>query len=126
LGRWVDTPRVPFVWRLSGGREPRVMPALLRPVIRHPRTALLGSLLVLLALAAPALGMSLKTTQVEDFPRSLETMQRYDALVEAFPGTSNTATVVVQVPAEETGSLADELGEVAALVAERPELYSGV
>jgi putative drug exporter of the RND superfamily len=126
LGRWVDTPRVPFVWRLSGGREPRLMPALLRPVIRHPRTALLGSVLVLLALAAPTLGLSLKTTQMEDFPRSLETMQRYDTLVETFPGTSNTATVVVEVPAGETAALAGRVEEIAARVEARPDLYSGV
>lgn len=53
----------------------------------------------LVALALPALGMNLKATQVDDFPRSLSTMQSYDRLVDAFPSTANTDTVAVRVPA---------------------------
>ena len=44
LGRWVDRPRVPLLWRLNrrigqGGISRR----LLAPVIRHPVVALLAS-----------------------------------------------------------------------------------
>lgn len=124
LGRFVDTPRVPVVWRLTA-REPRLVPALVRPVVRRPRTALVGSVLLLLALAAPALGMSLKTTQLEDFPRTLETMRRYDALVAAFPATAGTATVAVHVPAAQTVALAEQVAEIGVLVDTRPELYGG-
>ena len=58
LGRWVDRPRVPLLWRLNrrigqGGISRRV----LGPVIRHPVVALLLPVVVVGLLALPALGM---------------------------------------------------------------------
>ena len=57
LGRWVDRPRVPLLWRLNrrigrGGISSR----LLAPVLRHPAVALVVSGVVVLLLAVPALG----------------------------------------------------------------------
>src|SRR3954447_1013366 len=63
LGRWVDRPRIPFVWRVtpprvSGGEvTSRVWSAILRPALRRPWLTLILSVGALLALAAPALGM---------------------------------------------------------------------
>ena len=58
LGRWVDRPRVPLLWRVNrrigrGGISRR----LLAPVLRHPKTSLLVSGWSSPALAVPALGM---------------------------------------------------------------------
>jgi len=53
LGRAVDRPRVPFLWRLTAIRsgEPRLWPKVLGPTLRHPVRALAISVLVLLGLA---------------------------------------------------------------------------
>src|SRR5436190_6019212 len=42
LGRWIDRPRIPFVWRLSarGKGEPRVWRALLKPSLAKPALTL--------------------------------------------------------------------------------------
>src|SRR5207248_10819251 len=55
LGRAVDRPRIPFLWRLTASRPtgPRVWPKLLGPSLRHPGRSLVISVLGLLAIAAP-------------------------------------------------------------------------
>ena len=59
LGRRIDRPRVPVLWRLSTqDREPRLFAALLRPALRHPGRTLAASTLALVLLALPALGLS--------------------------------------------------------------------
>lgn len=125
-GRWADKPRLPFVWRLTAGRNPRVMPALLRPVVRRPKLALVASVAVLLLLAAPALGMSLKNAQIADLPRSLETIQALDRLQTDFPNSSNVNTVTVHVPAGAETVLAGEAADFNALVGERTGLFGAV
>ena len=71
LGRWVDRPRVPLLWRLTARTtEPRFVAGAAAPALQHPRrhAAVLGQL-ALLAVAAPALGMKLKFPGTEDLPR---------------------------------------------------------
>ncbi|TDC77332.1 MMPL family transporter [Micromonospora sp. KC606] len=100
LGRRVDRPRVPVLWRLTNrDGAPRLWPALLRPALRAPRTTLVVSLAVMAALAAPAVGMSLKMPGVEDLPRSIPTMRAYDRLVAAYPDEGDAHLVVVRAPA---------------------------
>ncbi|MFC7547611.1 MMPL family transporter [Plantactinospora sp. GCM10030261] len=107
LGRWVDRPRVPVLWRLTAPRRgpdgtpapPRLWPALLRPALRRPAVTLTVSVGLLLALAAPALGMQLKFPGMEDLPRDTPVMQAYDRLTDAFPSTGTTHTVAVRAPA---------------------------
>jgi len=88
LGPWIDRPRVPLIWRLQARSDasPRLWPALLRPVLRHPLAALVLSATALGALAAPALGMRTALPSDEDLPRSIPVVQAYDRLVAAFPG----------------------------------------
>ncbi|GIJ00011.1 RND superfamily putative drug exporter [Sediminihabitans luteus] len=104
LGRWVDAPRVPLLGRLSG-REPRFVPALQRRVLARPVRWAVGSVLLLVALAAPLLGISLHNTTVADFPRTLSTMQSYDRLVAAYPEQASAVQLVVQVPAGQEDAL---------------------
>ncbi|MFI9642218.1 MMPL family transporter [Micromonospora sp. NPDC051925] len=104
LGRWVDRPRVPLLWRLTAPRagqpaRPRFWPAVLRPALRAPRATLIVSVALLLALAAPALGMKLKQVGIEDMPRTIPAMQTYDRLTAAFPNTGTSHTVAVRAPA---------------------------
>ena len=60
FGRWVDRPRVPLLWRLNrrigdGGISTRII----GPVVTRPVIALVAGLAVMLALAIPALTMTL-------------------------------------------------------------------
>src|SRR5207248_8397939 len=59
LGRWVDRPRIPFLWRLTATRRqadgtaarPRFWSAVLRPALKHPVATLVVSVGALVALA---------------------------------------------------------------------------
>jgi putative drug exporter of the RND superfamily len=96
LGRWVDRPRIPLLWRLqrrSGGS--RLWPAVLRPVLRRPGIALILGVTALAALAVPALGMTLSNPGMDDMPASIPEVQTYQRISDAYPseGTSHTVAV---------------------------------
>jgi RND superfamily putative drug exporter len=112
LGRHIDRPRVPVLWRISAvkpGRESRIWSAVLRPSLTHPGRTLVVSVLVLLAIAAPALGLRLHADSAASLPRSIAAVQTYDRLSAAFPGQQSTQTVVVKAPAAEAGAVATQL-----------------
>ncbi|WP_326564360.1 MMPL family transporter [Micromonospora peucetia] len=118
LGRWVDRPRVPLLWRLTSpqaGRRPRFWPAVLKPALRAPVATLVISVGLLLALAAPALGMKMKFPGMEDLPRGTPAMQAYDRLTVAFPSNGTSHTVAVRAPAAE----ADRVGAALTALADR-------
>ncbi|MGC0422448.1 MMPL family transporter [Embleya sp. AB8] len=96
LGKRIDRPRVPFLWRLTAreDREPRAWKAMLRPALNHPGITLAVSVIALGALALPAFGMKLQNTSVDDFPRSMSTMQTYDRMTAAFPSKHSPYNVV--------------------------------
>ncbi len=112
LGRWVDRPRIPFLWRLTTprpvtdrGGAPRFWSAVLRPALRYPLVTFVLSVGALVALAVPALDMKLKLTGLADLPRTTPVMQAYDRLITAFPSTGSAHYVVVRAPAAEAGSV---------------------
>ncbi|WP_346536031.1 MMPL family transporter [Micromonospora sp. DPT] len=121
LGRWVDRPRVPLLWRLTAPRTgpdgrpatPRFWPAVLRPALRAPLATLVVSVGLLLALAAPALGMKLNFPGMEDLPRTTPAMQAYDRLTAAFPSTGTSHQVAVRAPAEQADRVRAALTELA-------------
>ncbi|MEZ7003800.1 MMPL family transporter [Streptomyces sp. AD55] len=114
LGRAVDRPRIPVLWRLTRGRgNSRVWTAILRPATGHPVIAAVLSVGALLALAVPALGMDLKSTQLADFPRSLTTLQTYDRLVAAFPSRTDTDVVALRLPADRSADLRPAVADLA-------------
>ncbi|MFG1953305.1 MMPL family transporter [Micromonospora sp. NPDC048830] len=128
LGRWVDRPRVPVLWRLTASRtgpdgrpaRPRFWPAVLRPALRAPLATLVVSVGLLLALAAPALGMKLAFPGMEDVPRTTATMQAYDRLTAAFPSTGTSHTVAVRAPAEQADRVRAALTDLAGRAAADP------
>jgi RND superfamily putative drug exporter len=123
LGRWVDRPRVPFLWRLTAqrGGAARLWPALLRPVLRRPAITLVVSVAALLALAIPALQMNLTLTTAADLPRSIPVMQTYDRLSASFPSDNGSAHVVaVEAPAGAVAEVDGALAEVARRTADSP------
>ncbi|UMG94258.1 MMPL family transporter [Nocardioides sp. TF02-7] len=116
LGRWVDRPRVPLLWRLNrrigrGGISSR----LLGPVVRHPVAALVAAAVVVGALAVPALGLKTHTANLETLPQDLPVVGTLQRVAAAFPTEGSSATVVVRSSADDGGAAA--LEELAALAA---------
>jgi RND superfamily putative drug exporter len=103
LGRWVDRPRIPFLWRLTArrGGQPRIWSALLKPALKRPVVTLVLAVTALVALALPAFGMKLKLTGEGDLPRSIPIMQSYDRMTDAFPSTGASHLIAVRAPAAE-------------------------
>ncbi|BCJ53483.1 membrane protein [Actinoplanes sp. NBRC 14428] len=122
LGRWVDRPRVPLLWRLAARRTDangEVVPSrfwsfVLRPALRRPLPTLLVSVALLLGLAAPALGMQLKFPGTEDLPRTTPAMQAYDRLTAAYPSNGTTHLVAVEAPADQAPAVKAALTRLAA------------
>ena len=111
LGRWVDRPRVPLVWRLNAriGRG-GVARRLLLPVVRRPVAALVLSGLVVAGLALPALGMRLHSSNLDTLPASIPEVATLRAVSADYPSEGATATVVVRSdasPARVEGALRD-------------------
>jgi putative drug exporter of the RND superfamily len=119
LGRWVDRPRIPFVWRLTarGAGRPRFWGAVLRPSLRHPAATLIIAGGVLVALAIPAFGMNLKLTSEADLPRTIPVMQSYDRMTAAFPSTGASHLLAVRAPANQLPQVKAELADLYARTA---------
>jgi len=99
LGRWVDRPRVPLLWRLNrrigaGGISRRI----LAPVLRRPALALAGSLAACTALAVPALGMTMHAATLETLPSEIPAVQTMRDVAAGFPGEGTTVTVLAEGP----------------------------
>ncbi|WP_340539332.1 MMPL family transporter [Nocardioides sp. GXZ039] len=97
LGRWVDRPRVPLLWRLNrrigrGGLSRRI----LAPVLRHPAIALVLAGLAVVALAFPALSLRIHSSNLDTLPASIPEVQTMRTLTTAFPSEGAVATVVVK------------------------------
>ncbi|MFJ9313521.1 MMPL family transporter [Pimelobacter simplex] len=96
LGRWVDRPRVPLLWRLTRRvRTGTISGRLLGPVVRHPVVALVVSGLALAALAVPALTMKTHQASAETLPRDIPVVQTLRTITTAFPAEGTSAQVVV-------------------------------
>ncbi|WP_199809572.1 MMPL family transporter [Streptomyces sp. NRRL S-920] len=97
LGDRVDAGRLPFLSRRStSGTSGGVAGRLLRPVLARPKFFAVGATVLLLALAAPALGMRTEQLGLEkqfgsDAPLSIS----YKRITEEFPGGPAPARVVV-------------------------------
>ncbi|KQX73778.1 MMPL family transporter [Aeromicrobium sp. Root472D3] len=96
LGRWVDRPRIPLLWRLNrrigtGGISGR----LVRPVVRRPVVSALLAGGALVALAVPALGMSTHQSTIASLPQDIPAVQTYLRAQESFPSQRPVVGVVL-------------------------------
>ncbi|HEX2133730.1 MAG TPA: MMPL family transporter [Actinophytocola sp.] len=106
LGRFVDRPRVPLLWRLTNRTgPPRVWTALLRPALRYPLVTLVVTVAALGALAWPALDLNLKSSGDDDLPRGIPVMRTYDRLTEAYPSEGVNHHVAVRAEPERAGEV---------------------
>lgn len=106
LGDRIDAGRVPFLNRRKkkGTRESGALAgALLGPVLARPKLFAVASVAVLVALAAPALGMKTESLGMEkQFGSEASLTVAYRHITEAFPGGPAPARVVVK--ADDIGS----------------------
>jgi len=101
LGPNVDRLRLPFFGRTLKAEGDSESPAARWShfVQRHPWTAVIAGTAVLLALAAPALGMRLGFPDAGNDPPDTMTRQAYDLNTEAFgPGTNGPLVVAADLP----------------------------
>ncbi|MFF0725884.1 MMPL family transporter [Streptomyces sp. NPDC004134] len=98
----------------------RILAALLRPAERRPAATLVVSVLAMLALAAPALGMKLVDPGKDTFSRDIPAMQTYDRLTAAFPELKVQHEVVAQAAPERAPEVRRALAELGRQAAEDP------
>jgi RND superfamily putative drug exporter len=101
LGPKVDRLRIPFLGRHLKADRVGESPAARwsHMVQRHPWTAVIAATVVLLALAAPALGMRLGFPDAGNDPPDTMTRQAYDLNTEGFgPGTNGPLVVAAELP----------------------------
>ncbi len=111
LGDNVDRLRVPFVHRLRrDDGEGRIWGAIIDRVLRHPvvSVVLAGGLLV--ALAFPAYQLKTAQPSIDTYPQKF--LVTYNRLKEAFPGTENTAQVVIKGTNVDSTAVNEAIGQL--------------
>ena len=96
LGDRVDRGRLPFVRRRGHGGESRFWNAILTRVLRRPALSAFAATAVLLALAAPALGLKFADGGMGSLPKDMPAVQAFEHVQAEFPGGSRPAQVAVQ------------------------------
>ncbi len=101
LGPRVDRLRIPFLGRAlrTEGSSESLAGRWSHTVQRHPWIFAIAATAVLLALAAPALGMRLGFPDAGNDPRDTMTRQAYDLNTEGFgPGTNGPLVIAAELP----------------------------
>jgi putative drug exporter of the RND superfamily len=101
---------------LTGGR-PRGWERWAMFMSRHRWSAVIVSLVILLALAAPALSMRLGQTDDGTLPENLTQRQAYDLVTQGFgPGANGPLLLVVSLPQPGNTAPADAVGQAVAKI----------
>ena len=118
LGPRVDRLHIPFLGRAlrtqteANGESPAARWS--HMVQRHPWRAAIIATAILLALAAPALGMRLGFPDAGNDPPGTMTRQSYDLTAQGFgPGTNGPVIVAAKLPSQSNKAVMDKLaGEI--------------
>ncbi|MFJ3668971.1 MMPL family transporter [Streptomyces sp. NPDC090106] len=114
LGERVEKGRLPFLRRRrrDGGGESRLWTAVLGRVLKRPVVSVVVAAGVLLAIAAPAVGMKTQNfTLDQEFGDSLPIVATYERVNDAFPGGSEPAEVIVRADDITAPAVQDALAE---------------
>jgi putative drug exporter of the RND superfamily len=96
LGPWTDRGRIPFLGRRrTAARASKFWGALARAVVRRPLAWGGVAVIVLLALAAPALRLNLEDPGIHSLPPNVPVVHSLADISQAFPGGPVPAEVVV-------------------------------
>jgi uncharacterized membrane protein YdfJ with MMPL/SSD domain len=97
LGDRIDKGRIPFLGKRMAQRdESRLWNAVLDRVLRRPGIAALVSGGILVALAAPTIGMHTASAGIDAIPKDTPVIQTFDRITAAFPGEKAAAQVLVK------------------------------
>lgn len=107
----------------DGAEAGRIWSALLRPASKHPAITLCLSVLLMLGLAAPALGMQLRVLNKDSMSREIPALQAYDRLTAAFPDLRIQHQIVVRSAPGEADEVEGALRELVRRT-ERDPLYA--
>ena len=121
LGRWVDRPRIPLLWRLTRrmGRG-AISGRLLAPVLRFPRLSLVAALAATGALAVPAFGMSIHAANLTTLPGDIPAVATITRIADAFPSEGTSALVAVRGSALDQPDVEQALRDLSARAAATP------
>ncbi len=114
LGPRVDSWRIPFLGRnlRTQGEASPLAARWSHAVQRRPWTAAIAATALLLALAAPALGMRLGFPDAGNDPPSTMTRQAYDLNTEGFgPGTNGPLVIAARIPNRGASADVESLAE---------------
>jgi uncharacterized membrane protein YdfJ with MMPL/SSD domain len=104
LGDRVNAGRLPYFGRAVGGQaaaESRFWTRVVESVMRRPVVSLVVATALLLAAAAPVLGLKTGTAGIETLPDRFQTKRGFLLLNEEFPGqTTSPVEIVVEGPAD--------------------------
>ena len=95
LGDRVERGRIPFLSRRRRQGRKTISAGIVERVLRRPLVSAVTATAVLLALAAPVLGLNLAEQGLGSMPKELPERQAAERIQEVFPGGSLPATVVV-------------------------------
>ncbi|MFE7054875.1 MMPL family transporter [Streptomyces californicus] len=114
LGDRIDAGRIPLLNRRAEHGSPesgRITGRVLGPVLTRPRTFAVAAVVLLLALAAPALGMKTESLGLEkQFGSDAQLSIAHSRITESFPGGPAPALVVVTAPDITAPEVGEALG----------------
>ena len=113
LGERIDKGKVPLLWRMKrADGQSRVWNAVLRVSLRRPLVAAIAATALLLAMAAPTLGLHTALSGTDSLPRDIPVMQTYDRIEAAFPGQPAPAIVAVHAGDVTSPEVASAIAEM--------------
>jgi uncharacterized membrane protein YdfJ with MMPL/SSD domain len=113
LGDRVERGRVPFVSRLRrDDGEGRVWGAIVAGVLRRPVVSVVLAAGLLLALAVPALQLRPVQAGIDTYPQSLPSIQTYNRIQTAFPGSEIPSEVVVKAADVTAPQVQEAIGQL--------------
>ncbi|HYI99993.1 MAG TPA: MMPL family transporter [Thermoleophilaceae bacterium] len=126
LGTRVDKGRVPLVGRIKAKVAAiGIWGRIVDRVLRRPLLSAVVSTALLLALAAPALGLKLADAGEESLPRDMEVVQTFDRVKEAFPSEGVGLTVVVEADDVTAAPVVAAIDRLGSETAKQKDLFEG-
>ena len=123
LGDRVDRGRLPFMRRRrSAAGESRVWNAILTRVLKRPAVSAVAATAVLLALAAPALGLRFADGGMGSLPQDTPAVKAFESVQQRFPGGSRPATVAIQAQDVTAPTMQRAIADLGRAAAQAPDV----
>jgi RND superfamily putative drug exporter len=100
-------------WTRRSEQPGKLWATLLRPATKRPAITLLVSLGVILALAAPALGIKLATPANDNYPHSIPAIATYVQMTKLYPDQGPQHLIVVRATADRSAQVTAALEDLA-------------